>query len=387
MILGSVVLFIHQQLAASQGAYTSFCDISEGMSCDVVLGSTYSSFLGMPIGAWALLGYLGAAGLSVYLMRCGPKERYRAATALLGLSGGILGISLYFFAISTFEIGVLCPMCLSMDAVNLGLFGGAFALFRVAGSADRSGFAPGALLGAAAVATVAAIVVLVSSQGSKGLVGPITIEGIRDEDPRFYAFYISQPVMEAPVDERHQEEAAVAPITIVEFSDYQCPYCKRAFLDLSRVLQDKPGDVRLIHRNFPLNADCNPAIESRNHAVACKVAIASECAGRQGKGSTFSYLAFSNQEDLPSADLEAYAKQAGVDLEAYRACVGSEDALAAVKKDVQDGLDAGVESTPTLFINGRRIKGGFSTPQQYRYALAIERDRLSREADSKAATP
>lgn len=386
MILGSVVLFIHQQLAASQGDYTSFCDISEGMSCDVVLGSTYANFLGIPVGAWALLAYVVAAGLAVYLMRCEPKERYPAATALLGLSGAILGVSLYFFAISTFELGVLCPMCLSMDAVNLGLFGGALALFRLVGSGDRAGFAPGKLLGAAAAGTVLAVVVLASSQGSDGIVGPITIDGIRNDDPRFYAFYVSQPVMEPPVDERHRAQEA-APITIVEFSDYQCPYCKRAFLDLSRVLAEEPDDVRVIHRNFPLNADCNPAIQSRNHAVACEVAVASECATRQGKGSKFSYLAFTNQDGLPSADLEGFAKESGVDLEAYRACVASDDALEAVKKDVQDGLDAGVESTPTLFINGRRIKGGFSRPEQYRYALAIERERLGRDAGGKATTP
>jgi len=385
MILGSVVLNIHQQLAASQGDYTSFCDISEGMSCDAVLGSVYASFLGIPIGAWALLAYVGTAGLAVYLMRADPKDRLPAATALLGLAGAMLGISLYFFAVSTFSIGVLCPMCLSMDAVNVALFGGAFALFRIVAKGDRSGFAPGRLLGAAAAGTVAAVAILSVSHGSSGPIGPITIEGIREDDPRFYAFYISQPIVDAPIDERHQESAA--PITIVEFSDYQCPYCKRAFLDLSRAMAEEPDDVQVIHRNFPLNADCNPAISSRNHAVACEVAVASECASRQGKGAAYSYLLFTNQDDLPTADLEAFATEAGLDLDAFRACVASDDALAAVKKDVQDGLDAGVESTPTLYINGRRIKGGFSRPEQYRYALAIERDRSSREAGDEAAAP
>ncbi len=389
MILGSVVLFIHQQLAASQGAYTSFCDISEGMSCDAVLGSTYANFLGVPVGAWAILSYVGAAALSVYLIRVDPKDRLPIATALLALTGAMFGVSLYFFAISTFAIGVLCPMCLSMDAVNIALFGGALALFRIVAAGDRSDFSPGRPLMAAAVTTLLGVVVLTVVQGSGGPTGPITVEGIKSDDPRFYAFYISQPVVDAPIDERHRSQAADVPITIVEFSDYQCPYCRRAFLDLSTVIAENPGDVQVIHRNFPLNADCNPAIQSRNHAVACDVAVASECANRQGKGAAYSYLLFTNQADLPSADLEAYAKQVGLDLDAYRACVESPEALAAVEKDVQDGLDAGVESTPTLFINGRRIKGGFSRPEQYRYALAIERakDGVADEAPSEASTP
>ena len=142
--------------------------------------------------------------------------------------------------------------------------------------------------------------------------------------------------------------------------------------------------MQIIHRNFPLNADCNPAIEQRSHAVACEAAVASECAGRQGKGSAFSYLLFTNQEDLPTADFESFAEQAGLDVAKYRQCVDSPDALAAVEKDVRDGLEAGVQSTPTLFINGRLIKGGFSRPEQYRYALAIERDRAAKAASGKA---
>ncbi len=387
MILGSVVLFIHQQLAASQGAYTSFCDISEGMSCDAVLGSTYSKFLGLPVGAWGLLAYVGTVGLTVYLMRAAAKDRLPAATALLALTGAMLGVSLYFFVVSTFVIGVLCPMCLSMDAVNIALFGGTLALFRIVAAEDRSGFSTGRPLIAAAAATAVGILVLTVSQGSGGPSGPVTVEGIKSDDPRFYAFYVSQPVVDAPIDDRHRGQVDDAAITIVEFSDYQCPYCRRAFLDLSAAIAQEPGDVQVIHRNFPLNADCNPAIDSRNHAVACEVAVASECASRQGKGGAYSYLLFTNQDDLPTADLEAFAKQAGLDVEAYRTCIESPDALAAVKKDVQDGLDAGVESTPTLFINGRRIKGGFSRPEQYRYAFAIERDRGAGQAGTEAATP
>lgn len=376
LILGLLVVNIHQQMASSQGAYTSFCDISEGMSCDLVLGSAYAAFLGIPVGAWALLAYVAAGVLAVYLMRAPAGKRLPAATALLGLTGAMFAISVYFFVVSTFVIGVLCPMCLSMDAVNVALFGGALALFRVLSNDGPRDFSPNPLLGLSAVGTVIAIGLLTFVQAADGPAGPITIESIKRDDPRFYAYYISQPVGEAPIDEGHRTTEA-APITIVEFSDYQCPYCKRAFLDLNGVVAEGPDDVRIIHRNFPLNADCNPAIQSRGHAVACEAAIASECARRQGKETAFSYLLFTNQSDLTAVSIDEYAEQAGLDMAAYRECTSSADAAAAVARDVEDGLEAGVESTPTLFINGRRIKGGFSRPEQYRYALAIERDRIA----------
>ena len=374
-ILGGVVLNIHGNLATSQGAYTSFCTVSEGVSCDVVLGSTYASVLGIPVGGWSILAYLFAAGLSFYLMRAPDEKRLPTATLLLGLAGAILGISFYFFFVSSFVIGVLCPMCLAMDAVNIGLFGTAWASFRSADTGRaREAFSPLPLLGAAAVATLVVLIGLGSSQTGPAL-SPKTVAEIKKSDPRFYAYYISQPVIEAPVGASRSGESR-APITIVEFSDYQCPYCRRAYLDITRAVADRPEEIEIIHRNFPLHADCNPHVESRAHTAACKAAFAVECASRQGKGDALSGVLFENQAQLQADGIEEYARSVGVDMGAFETCLSDPSVEAAVATDISDGVLAGVESTPTIFINGRRIKGGFSRPEQYRYALMIERERL-----------
>jgi len=383
LILGSVVLFIHDRLAASQGDYTSFCDVSEGLSCDVVLGSAYSEFLGIPVGAWGILSYLATAVLAVLVMRAPPARRLPLATALFGLTLGIFGISLYFFFVSAFVIGVACPICLSMDAVGIGLFGAALALLVEVSRESSSPFRPGPLA-AAVGATLAVVVVLGVVQASDETTGgPMSVEGIKQKDPRFYAFYVSRPIVDPPIDESHP--AGGAAITVVEFSDFQCPYCRRAFLDLTEVLATDGADVEVIHRNFPLNADCNAAIETRNHADACTAATASVCAVQSGKGSAFNLLLFENQTALSRDDLKGYASRVGLDTAQFEKCLDSPEAAAAVAKDVKAGQDAGVQSTPTFFINGRRVDGGFSRPEQYRYAFAIERERLARDSGPATA--
>jgi protein-disulfide isomerase len=367
-----VTLFIHDRLAESQGDYTSFCDVSAELSCDVVLGSSYASFLGIPVAGWALASYVATAALAVALHRPDRIPLPRVATGLVALTGAMLAISLYFFVISTFVIGVACPMCLSLDAVNVALFAAALAIARTTASASFSPRRP--LLGAGAL-TVLAIVALSLAQGRGDAAdGPLTIERIRRDDPRFYAWYISQPIVEPPLGEA---AASRAEITVVEFSDFECPHCRRAFLDLSRVVADDPR-VRVVHRNFPLHPDCNPKIDVKIHENACGAAMAAECAARQGRGDAYNAILFSHQDALGRESLLEYAREAGADTKAFEACLASPEAAEAVAKDVAQGVAAGVESTPTFFINGRRIKGGLPRPAQYRYALAIERDRLAK---------
>jgi protein-disulfide isomerase len=369
-----VTLFIHDRLAASQGDYTSFCDVSAELSCDVVLGSTYATFLGIPVAGWGLVSYAVAAGLAFALSRASVDVLPKIAAAFLGLTGAMLAIALYFFVISAFVIGVACPMCLSLDAVNIALFATAVAIARSLGRSTSSFQRP--LLAATGLTVLAIVALSVLQAPGDAAVGPLTIERIRKEDPRFYAWYISQPVVEPPVGDA-PPAVAETDVTVVEFSDFECPHCRRAFLDLSQVIANDPG-VRVIHRNFPLHSDCNPKVDAKIHENACGAAIAAECAARQGRGHPYNEILFSNQGALGKEKRTEYAREAGLDLAAFEACVASPEAAEAVARDVAAGAAAGVESTPTFFINGRRIKGGMPRLTQYRYALAIERDRLGK---------
>ncbi len=387
--LAALVLLIHHRQAASQGAYTSFCDISAKVSCDVVLDSSYATLLGIPIAGWGLLSYLVSGAIALALAGARGDARLRVAATLAGVTGAMLGVALYFFAVAAFAIGVACPLCLSLDAVHVALFATALAIVRALRPVAPVGWPSSRLVLSWVGATLAGIAALAALQWPRGSVsGEITVEEIRERDPRFYAFYVSQPVVEAPpIEGGHAEGSDDSAVTVVEFTDYECPYCARAYADLKKALAAGESGVRVVFRNFPLSSDCNPQLQAQVHAHACQAAVASRCAGAQGKFADYQALLFQHQDALDAPSLAGYAARLGLDQGEFERCLASPAAAAAVAEDVAAGAAAGVTSTPTFFINGRRIAGGFQRPEQYRFALAIERDLLAHEAKPQGTTP
>ena len=138
-----------------------------------------------------------------------------------------------------------------------------------------------------------------------------------------------------------------APVTLLEYGDYECPYCAAAAPVLRHVVEDSDGQVRLVFRNFPI-AD--------RHAYALTAALAAEAAGAQGAFWEMHELLFARQDRLDDAALRAYAEELGLDPE----LIVGEAAQAfgdKVEADFAAGLDAGVGGTPTVFIDGRLWSG------------------------------
>lgn len=147
-----------------------------------------------------------------------------------------------------------------------------------------------------------------------------------------------------------QKGPANAPIVIVEFSDFQCPACRFAVEPMRRIEALYQGRVHVIFKHFPL----------RSHPQAKPAAIAAECAGRQGRFWDYYDKLYENQADWAKADgvgFASYAKALGLDEAAFSACLRDPAAAAVVARDVKDGDDHWVVSTPTFFINGRRFSG------------------------------
>ncbi len=150
----------------------------------------------------------------------------------------------------------------------------------------------------------------------------------------------------APVGPAQGPEAAK--VTIIEFSDFQCPYCGREIPVVERVLKEYAGKVRLVFRHFPLEF----------HAQAEKAAEASLCANDQGKFWNLHDLMFKNQETLQVDKLKEYAKGiAGVDAAKFDKCLDSGEKKATVEGDQKAGSEAGVNGTPAFFVNGILISG------------------------------
>lgn len=157
------------------------------------------------------------------------------------------------------------------------------------------------------------------------------------EPPRYEVAAAGFPVL-GPSD---------APITIVEFSDFQCPYCKRAQSTLSEVMKKYEGKVKLVYRDFPL----------ANHPDAIDAARAARCAGEQGKFWEYHDQIFANQSKLKRDDLKKYAADLSLNQQPFDACLDSDRYAAEVQRDMDDGQKLGVSGTPTFFIEGRRLTG------------------------------
>jgi protein-disulfide isomerase len=141
--------------------------------------------------------------------------------------------------------------------------------------------------------------------------------------------------------------SASAPIEIVEFSDFQCPYCLRAHPTVKQVLDTYGNKIRFVYRNYPLPS----------HPNARPAAEAAQCANEQGQFWAYHDRLFADQSKLNDNDLKASAAALGLDAGKFNACFDSHKYKARVDADLQAGNEAGVDGTPAFFINGRMLSG------------------------------
>jgi len=140
---------------------------------------------------------------------------------------------------------------------------------------------------------------------------------------------------------------ADAPVSIIEFSDFECPFCARAATTIRTVLDKYPRGVRVAFRHFPLAM----------HHNALNASKAAFCASKQNKFWEMHDRLFGNASKLSLDDLTTYAREIGIESKAFESCFNSDDAEVAVKLDLETGRSYGVTGTPTLFVNGRFVNG------------------------------
>ena len=158
---------------------------------------------------------------------------------------------------------------------------------------------------------------------------------------------------------------ASAPVTLVEFSDFQCPFCQRVSPTLKQVKETYGDKVRVVWKDFPL---------TQIHPQAFKASEAAHCAADQGKFWEFHDRLFANQQALQPTDLKKHAADMGLDAAAFATCLDSSKYGERVRDGVAAGSRLGVNSTPTIYINGRVLSGA----QPYEAFVAIIDEELSR---------
>jgi protein-disulfide isomerase len=159
-------------------------------------------------------------------------------------------------------------------------------------------------------------------------------------------------------DDDPAQGSATAPVTIVMFSDFQCPACAKSHPLLKKVIAEYPGRIRFVVRDYPL---------TQNHKDAFQAAVAANAAHQQGKFFEYTELLYNNQDSLDTASLKRFAAELGLDQQKFNTDLESGKFADEVKKDMTDGDQYGVNSTPTIFVNGVKVRS--LSAQAFRKAI------------------
>lgn len=174
-------------------------------------------------------------------------------------------------------------------------------------------------------------------------------------------FLMKEPapvVQNISTDDDPAKGSAAAPVTIVMFSDFQCPACAATHPVLKKVLAEYPADkIRFVVRDFPLAM----------HNNAFQAALAANAAAKQGKFFEYAEILYSRQNALDAASLKKYAAELGLNLQKFEIDLGDEKTAAEVRKDVEDGNIYGISSTPTVYVNGIKVRR--LSPEGFREAI------------------
>jgi protein-disulfide isomerase/rhodanese-related sulfurtransferase len=309
-----------------------------GTGCDVVRASVYSHLWGIPLPALGVLMYAGLAGhmLAEALLPAGLALASRYAVT--GISGAGFLFSLYLLGLQAFVIHAYCTWC-EISALSVtGIF--ALAVVDVARAAPP--LEPAAALArlrAQAALCAAALVVgiptfyLLMRHSELPPVPPVSATGLQE--------HLVHP-------DSHLAGNPQAPVTVVEFGDFECPVCVRAE-EIAREIRAKYGDrIQFAFRQFPL---------TKIHPWAEKAAEASECAAEQGKFWEAVDKLYAGQSDLSEYALKRYAAELGLDQSRFNQCLSGGSTAARVRRDAEDARALGLRATPTFFIGQRMVEG------------------------------
>lgn len=158
----------------------------------------------------------------------------------------------------------------------------------------------------------------------------------------------------------HSEGVPGAPVTLVEYGDYECPHCRHAYPIVKRIQRRLPDSLRFIFRNFPL-AEMHP------HATAA--AMSAEAAALQNKFWPMHDMLFENQDALEAGDLLNFARKLSLDVGKFEAALQDGAIAERVQSDFRSGVRSGVNGTPTFFINESRFDGDWTNMDEFIAAL------------------
>jgi protein-disulfide isomerase/uncharacterized membrane protein len=400
-------------------AVNQACGDGQTSGCEDVARSTWSRFAGLPLAAWGLGFYLSLS-LALALGVLAPVEvrGTLAGLALAGLALGLLA-DLVLLGVQAFAIGAYCGLCIATYLLGaaalvallpfrgalrhalatdgrpdarLALAAWALGTVALAGTAlaadaalgARAGQRQASLLGAPAPApaqTPAPEPAAAPAEASAATPFPPgeapgerdagywekrarDLQATLDDPQRLDAYFAEKARREYETAEAVSIDLegvpvkgpADAPVRIVEYSDFLCPFCRNIGVALSQFVGQAGGRVAVYFKHYPLDAACNPAVTRSLHPGACTLALGAICAHNQGRFDAYHDRVFSTELRAPRpADVARLAAEAGLDGAALESCLDDPKTKAALAAQVAEANRLGVSATPTLYVNGRKL--------------------------------
>ncbi len=339
----------HYQVFTDPG-YESFCAISQSLNCETVSQSPWALLLGVPVAAWALLGYFVFLGFVLIRL-----DRSHATTGLPALSfavaAGFVGYSLFLAGISSFVIGSYCLLCMGLYVVNFALLGWSWALYRR--------WRPPSYRAALAFDLLR----LVRTKAGRTLLGAVVaaVLALKLVYPAYWEIQhvpLSTTLPNGITAEGHPWIGATDPaIEIVEFADYLCFQCRKMHFHLRRLVERYPEKIRLVHVHYPMDHEVNPAVQTPFHIGAGRLAMLSIYAAEQGGFWKMNDLLYALSESRGEIDLHEISARTGFALEDLAGALEDRKVREKLKADLSLAASVGVEATPTFLVQGRTYVG------------------------------
>ena len=352
--------FIHYDVH-HDAATQSFCALSDAVNCDTVALSPYSVFMGVPVAVWGMLGY-AFLGLAAVWARS-SRKRLAPTVVLAALTGASVLTSVALATISVLLIESLCILCMTTYLLNAILAVLVVTVWpkrresvvRAAvselGRVWRRRMVP-TLLCAGIPVTLMLFFPRYWEQ-TPSIAGETSTNAANDtgdgNQPESMAVGVTK-------DGHHWIGARDPQVVVEEFSDYQCPFCKRAHFRLRALVSEQPDSIRLIHRHLPLDDHCNPLISGTFHPRACYYAALSVCAGEQDRFWEANDYLYEHGRDATPVTPEVLEGELGVSRDKLQDCL-NQRAWGGMRLDLEEAVRLQLSATPTFRVDGQVYVG------------------------------
>ena len=368
--------------------FQTFCAVSDGINCTSVALSNFSTILNTPVALWAMAGYLFAAFLAGF---SAFRKKIGFGTGFLFLFGCLFTcVSIYLIVIMAFFIHSLCILCLAIDFLNFAFLGLSIYAVRAAGRTIPGAISedfkdvfrhPSRLV----ILAVAGFGLL----GTAAAVGPnmmndveqINIPASGESADSGSAAENQQcgtkpdkahPQSQHGVSkEGHQWIGAADPVLeIQEFTDYQCPFCRKAHMLVRQAVASKSG-VRVYHRHLPLDNKCNPSLTRPFHDRACELSKVAICAGEQGRFWEMNDFLFQHSKEIATKRMssKSIAERLELNMDKFECCMADDSRFEVMTSDITEGNKRELRGTPAFIIN-EKVYYGKIPPEVLEAALA-----------------